>query len=568
MLSAGSIAAGAAEAGVLALVAQIAAAMVADSDHVAVGLGPFAVDLRVGAALWSALGLAFARLVLQMLIAVLPARLAADTQAQWRRRLIDSFGEASWTAQAAARDGQLQELMGGQTIQATYAVLHVANAFWSGAMFVTLTVSAFVVSPVVAIVVLATALATFALLRPLNRAGRASAAELSQAEVDHAAEVGDVVRLAEESRVFGTGGAQRDRVHALIEISRNAFFHYTLTGRLAATTYQSVAIVLVVGGLGGLYAAGASDIASLGAVVLLLVRAGTYGQFLQGSYHGIQQALPYLERLNKVIAQYGSSAERNLGEPLPSITSIAFDHVGFAYTANRPVLQNLSFRIAAGEAIGIAGPSGAGKSTVVQLLLRLRTTGTGAVLVNGRPASSFSREDWQARVAYVPQDAKVLHGTIAENIRFFRKIDDAAVERAARLAHVHDDIVAMASGYDTVIGQRSDAVSGGQRQRICIARALAGSPDVLVLDEPTSALDVVSEAAVQGSLAQLHGQVTLIVVAHRLSTLSICDRVLVLDRGTVEAFAPLAEIAAANPFFQEATEFTAWPTMRGAKTLT
>ena len=106
-------------------------------------------------------------------------------------------------------------------------------------------------------------------------------------------------------------------------------------------------------------------------------------------------------------------------------------------------------------------------------------------------------DDWRRRVAYVPQDPKLLHGTVAENIRFYRDIDDGAVERAARLAHIHGDVLSWPSGYGTLIGQRADAVSGGQRQRLCLARALAGAPDVLVLDEPTSALDLPSESLVQ-----------------------------------------------------------------------
>jgi ABC-type multidrug transport system fused ATPase/permease subunit len=217
------------------------------------------------------------------------------------------------------------------------------------------------------------------------------------------------------------------------------------------------------------------------------------------------------------------------------------------------VVRDLNFEILAGEAIGIVGPSGAGKSTLMQLLLRLRPPSSGVLLVNGEPADSFARSDWQRRVAYVSQDPKVFQATVADNIRYFRDLDHVAIERAARLAHIHEDIVAMRNGYDTVIGQRADAVSGGQRQRIALARALAAEPDVLVLDEPTSALDLASEAAIQASLSELHGQMTMVIIAHRLSVLSICDRVLVLSKGTVEAFAPADELVQTNAFFRHAT---------------
>jgi ABC-type multidrug transport system fused ATPase/permease subunit len=305
-----------------------------------------------------------------------------------------------------------------------------------------------------------------------------------------------------------------------------------------------------VAGLAALYFLGTGRLASLGAVVLILVRASAYGQQFQASNHILLQTMPYLDRLEAALGAYRLSAPGEEGSPLPTIRTVAFDRVEFSYPRAKAVLHDLSFEVAGGEAVGVIGPTGAGKSTVTQLLLRLREPDAGVYLVNGVPARSFARSDWQRRVTYVPQDPQVFTGTIADNIRFYRDIDDPAVERAARLAHIHEEIVARPAGYATVIGQRADAVSGGQRQRICLARALAGHPDVLVLDEPTSALDLASEAAIQASLAELHGRVILFIVAHRVSMLEICDRVLVMEGGRIKDFAPLAELADTNPFYK------------------
>ena len=155
-------------------------------------------------------------------------------------------------------------------------------------------------------------------------------------------------------------------------------------------------------------------------------------------------------------------------------------------------------------------------------------------------------------MACVPQEPRLLHASVGDNIRFFRDIDGRTIEEAARLAHIHQDIVSWPAGYDTIVGQRADAVSGGQRQRICLARALAGEPQVLVLDEPTSALDLRSESLVQESLAELRGRVTLFVVSHRLSMLATCDRVMVLGNGRIEAFEPIATLERSNAFYQGA----------------
>jgi ABC-type multidrug transport system fused ATPase/permease subunit len=146
---------------------------------------------------------------------------------------------------------------------------------------------------------------------------------------------------------------------------------------------------------------------------------------------------------------------------------------------------------------------------------------------------------------------------VAENIRFYRDdIDDAAVERAAKLANLHEEITALADGYDTSVGERGSELSGGQRQRLSIARALAEEPDVLVLDEPTSSLDVRSEMLIRETLAGLAPRTTIFVIAHRLSTLEACDRIMVVHGGELQGFDAPDRLEAANPFYREALKLS------------
>jgi ABC-type multidrug transport system fused ATPase/permease subunit len=236
---------------------------------------------------------------------------------------------------------------------------------------------------------------------------------------------------------------------------------------------------------------------------------------------------------------------------------MAFDGVSFEYVAETPVLRDVSFQIPHGDIVGIVGPSGAGKSTLVQLVLRLREPTTGRVLADGRDVRELSLESWYERVSFVPQDPALFAGSIADNIRFYRDgVDQADIERAAKLANLHDEVMSWSGGYDTPVGERGGQLSGGQRQRLCIARALVGEPDMLVFDEPTSALDVKSEALIRDTIAGLAPRTTVLVIAHRLSTLSICDRIMVVLAGELQGFDAPDRLEAENPFYREALQLS------------
>jgi ABC-type multidrug transport system fused ATPase/permease subunit len=319
--------------------------------------------------------------------------------------------------------------------------------------------------------------------------------------------------------------------------------------------------LLLVCGLFLLYTTGDKHVASLGAVVLILVRASSSGQSIQGAYQSLIQAMPFIELTQETEQRYRESRPHVGTQPLTRVASVAFDGVGYEYRPGRPVLSDIRFEVDEGEVVGIIGPSGAGKSTLVQLLLRLRTPSQGRYLVNGIPAQEIIAADWRQRVTYVPQEPRLLHASVAENIRFFRDLDDEAVQRAGRLARIHDDIMGWADGYETIVGPRADAVSGGQQQRICLARALVARPEMLVLDEPTSALDPTSESLIQESLMGLKQQLTLFIVAHRMSTLDICDRVMIIIDGKLTAFDTIELLRRENPYYRSASALAARGTL-------
>jgi ABC-type multidrug transport system fused ATPase/permease subunit len=339
----------------------------------------------------------------------------------------------------------------------------------------------------------------------------------------------------------------------LIDRARHLFFRTQLTVRLVPSLYQSGVYLLLMAGLALIYAFDRSGLAALGATVLILVRAGTYGNQAQTAYQVVRQTLPFIDRVLTAVERYEAAATPEGSKPFDALDTLSFRNVSYSYGKRSDVLVDFTFEVQAGETIGVIGPSGAGKSTLAQLLLRLREPDAGEYLVNGVAAASLRWSDWAVKVAYVPQTPQLIHGSVADNIRYFREVTPQDVERAARLAGIHDDIISWSDGYETVVGPRAAAVSVGQAQRICLARALALRPQILVLDEPTSALDPTSERLIQASLTALRGNLTLFVIAHRLSTLDICDRVMVIVDGRLDAVESIDDLQRRNAYYRSAT---------------
>jgi ATP-binding cassette subfamily B protein len=552
-----SIFSGFTESATLAIVGEVAAALVKGAHRANAKLGPVYVHASVLTLIEIGFGLTVIRLIMQWPLSTLPARVASQVQAGLRERIFGAFTRASWDVQARDREGQLQEIMTNQTSQATAGAAQTTSLIIASFTFLILMLTAVALSPPAAGIVFGLAVVMFAVLRPLRSLGARRSRELSAAQVVYASGIAEANRLAEETQVFGVTEAQYNRMLGLVLRCRDLFYRVQIVGRLVPNLYQSLIYLVLMFGLLGLYEAGAGRAGSLGAVVLLLLRASQNGQSIQASYQGLQQSLPFIERLQDTERRYADSIPVDGELALPEVQTIAFAGVGFSYNPGRPVLTDINFSIDAGETIGIVGPSGAGKSTLVQLLLQLRVPETGHYLANGQDVRVFRRDDWHRVVSYVPQEPRLLHATVAENIRFFRDVDDEAVERAGRLARIHDDIISWSHGYDTIVGPRADAVSGGQQQRICLARALVARPHVLVLDEPTSALDPGSESLIQESLVALKGELTLFIIAHRMSTLNICSRVMVILDGRLVAFDTKAVLEEENPYYRSASMLAA-----------
>ncbi|MGH7545716.1 MAG: ABC transporter ATP-binding protein, partial [Gemmatimonadota bacterium] len=214
---------------------------------------------------------------------------------------------------------------------------------------------------------------------------------------------------------------------------------------------------------------------------------------------------------------------------------IAYEDVWFAYDHAEPVLRGISFEVRKGEVVALVGPSGGGKTTIVDLLPRFYSPTAGRVAIDGVDTREVSLRSLRATMGIVSQETILFHDTVRANVAYGRASDyrQAEIEAAARTANAHDFIAALPQGYDTVIGERGVRLSGGQRQRLAITRAILRDPPILIFDEATSALDTESERLVQEAIARLLAHRTVMVIAHRLSTVQNADRILVVDGGRI-----------------------------------
>ena len=563
VLLACSVLSGFAEGALMAVLVQMALLLSGSAAAETISLGPLHADLSFRALLILGLVLTALRFSLQSVGAYVPARMSADAQAVLRDATFGSYLNADWPTQTQQREGELQEFLTGHTSRVAQVVLVVGDMLSSILTFAALMASAVLVNPFAAGGSIVAGGLLFIALRPLALVTRRLSTKRAASNLDYAQAVSESVRITQEVVVFGVVDAHRDRASTLSNRASRYQFRTQFIGVLGGIAYQTAAIIIVLAGLGAVHSIGAGEFGTFGAAVLIIVRALSYSQGAQSNYQRLSELVPYVEDVDRQRQKYASRREISGSVPLTGVESIAFEHVSYAYVDGNEVVSDLTFHVNAGEIIGIAGPSGAGKSTLVQLLLRLRRPTSGKLLVNGVDANLLDLDEWRRRVSYVPQEPRLVAGSVAENIAFHRAgITHEAIQEAARLASVDCDIAMMPGKFKALISERDRAVSGGQRQRMCIARALVGVPDVLVLDEPTSALDVQSESAVQQTLASLRGQRTIFVVAHRLSTLRICDRILVMNNGRIEAFATPDGLVDTSAFWNEALELAAAPGAR------
>lgn len=542
------------EAAALVLIVPLAASVAGESGPLSESLGPLDLDRSAATLTVVVVGCLVGAMLFNLLGAWMRARITVAYELEHRNRLMDAFAHADHETQVGDRVARLDSVFDfvGTVAGGLAALGAGAKAVLNLLVFV---VIAFFLDYRGALLIAGAGIGLTAVLRPVVLRAKGYTARIAEIGIEYRQELLEAGRMMRELVVFSAAEAYLERMK---EIGVRFGRVKTRGGFLSSLTtplYQYLGMMLIVVVLAIAQVVEVVDVAAMAAISLLLLRSFSYGQQVQGAYQTLVQTAPYIRIVEELSARYAAHRRDAGALVLETVQRLELSGVSYSYDGRHDALASVSLTLHRGEIVGIVGPSGSGKSTLSQILLRLRRPTAGTLLANGVPAEDHTLASWYRHVSLVPQEPRLLHGTVAENIRMFDpRVGRDEIVAAARAAGIDDVIDALSDGYDTLVGPSFRDLSGGQVQRIGIARALARNAGVIVLDEPTSALDVHSEARIQETLEGLRGRALVVIIAHRLSTLSICDRIVVLDGGRLETTGSLMAVYEASPFFRAAVE--------------
>jgi len=544
--------AGLAQASLLVIVSEFAVNSAKGNNHLAVHGYSFSIP----DAIFLSLILLIVYSGASIAAAMSSSSMSSKALSSARNKMIDAFFDASWTVQSQERLGHVQQLLTVNCESVGQIALAIAAGLQALLTVVALLAAAFLVSPIAATVVLVFGILLQLALRPFNTWGRKASVQLSEDSHTMATLVTEYTRLTREFRLFGvereaTAGLRRSN-----EIAARTLRKLRLLAQFSSVAYQTLALAFVIGAFALVAGHTGSNLGSIAAVLILMLRSMSYGSVIQATSQGLRSFSGFLDKIKQELGRFSKNPyELGAGE-LPARFDITVKNVSFAYDDREPALKEVSCFVPSGQVLGIVGRSGSGKTTLSQILLGMRDPMDGIALVGDVPAAKIAKGSGVSPVALVAQDPVLLQGSIASNISFFRDVPLEKIEAASRAAHLHEDVITMPVLYETAVGEGGAALSGGQRQRLALARALAGAPRMLVLDEPTSALDTRSESLIRKTVTELRGRVTVIIISHRLGLIEGCDLLLVLDKGRVADFGPRGEVLRRDPFREVAEAVT------------
>src|SRR3989344_5363247 len=462
-------------------------------------------------------------------------KIYADYELETRERLFKKTLETDWPYLMHQKTGRLNDILMGDVGGASGALNSMSGAVLTGTSLITYAIIAVNISVPITLATLGLGAFLFFLFKPVFYRIRKLSGQTSETIKtlahhlnQHVAGAKTIKSMSLENDVFQKGMAYFDDL-------KNIRLKWSRYGILLNTFVEPVSLGLVVAIFLTSYRNPDFNIATFVAIIYLVQKMFTFVQSIQGKFNVVNESLPLIN----ILVAYEKEIDKNrefVGGNKQFIfkKTLEFKNVSFGYIGGQNIVNALNLSINKGEMVGLIGPSGAGKTTIVDLLLRLFRPNSGELLIDVANIDELDKKSWHKNIGYVSQDIFLLNDTIENNIRFYNNaLNHKDIVEATRSANIYDFIETLPDKFQTLVGERGIQLSGGQRQRIVLARILARKPSILVLDEATSALDNESEHKIQEAIKGLRGKLTILIVAHRLSTVMHADKIAVLEDGII-----------------------------------
>ena len=472
------------------------------------------------------------------------AKISANYERNTRSSLLKLTLSADWPFLSRQQVGHLEQVLTTDVSYSTNLLNYLSNIVLvvaSASVYFLVSVN---ISPLIAVLTLVTGLLVFLFFKPFFYKNR-----IYSGKVEHIFK--DISHFINES-IIGIKTIKAISAEEEVQKVGDAYFEDLKQNNLniikvrniTNSLMQPIGLVFIIAMFAFFYKMTSFNFASFAVIVYAINKVFSYIQLGQTQVHGVISLIPFVSSIQKYRATAADSEEHDEGiGDFVFQDRIQLKSVCFGYGDESQVLDDINLEIKKGEMIGLIGTSGAGKTTLVDLILRLHNPTHGIILLDGQDISSVSIQDWRKHIGYVSQENFLLNDSIENNIKFYdASVTEEDMVRAAKMANIYGFIENQPDKFSTMVGERGVMLSGGEKQRVVLARILARRPDILVLDEATSALDNESEQLIQKAIENLKGQITIVAIAHRLTTVLASDRILTLEKGKIKEEGSPAEL--------------------------
>jgi len=481
-------------------------------------------------------GLLMFRVLVLLLSNYIKIKITAVYEEKTRGELFKLTAEANWQYLLKQKLGHLETILVTNVKYGSLLLQYISNSLMIIASLIIFLLVAINISWQITLITLILGGLIFVIFKPFLYKVRRLARENEKINRQTAHHVNENILGMKTIKVMSASSQIVDKAKEYFKILRELIIKTSFLSIATDALIQPIGLIFVFIIFAVSYKTNAFNFAALAAIIYLIQRIFSYAQQLQSTLYAMTSSASYVNIMLEYRDEVVKNKEIDDGANTFKFNDyLEFKNVDFYYNHEKQILANVNFTLKKGEMVGLIGPSGAGKTTIVDIMLRLFSPVKGEILIDNENINKIDINEWRKNIGYVSQDIFLKNDTIANNIKFYNDlITDEEMATAAKMANIYDFIQTCPDKFATVIGERGLLLSAGQRQRIVIARILARRPEILILDEATSALDNESEVQIQKVIENLKNKVTVLLIAHRLSTVINCNRLLILQNGEIK----------------------------------